>query len=406
MACDVAVVGAGPIGLAAARVAAEAGARTTVFEKRREGTALSSCTGLVSRRTLPALGVTDRAVLREIRAVRVHFPGGGRMDLRSRDVKAVVIDRAQLESELLLKAQEAGVRVRYATAAVYAEPGALKVESGSSVRTMSTSIIVGADGPRSAVAEWFSLARPSDVVAAAQVEIEAPWSEPDRVDIYVGEESAPGFFGWCVPAQDRVLRVGLGVMPPHQPGAFLDKLLSVRFPGCRILSRSAGWIPVALAPKTATRGVILVGDAAGHVKPLTGGGLYTGALCARIAGLTAAQASLGARASLGGWMADSEKQALDPLEMYPTRCIEAVGRELSFGRSVRYHLSRLKDTDVQAVTATLGDPALLQTIADGADIDHLHRLPDLLAAEPRLWTAVLRVIPLLGCPAAPPNRDA
>ncbi|MEE8592921.1 MAG: NAD(P)/FAD-dependent oxidoreductase [Candidatus Bipolaricaulota bacterium] len=391
MLTDVAVVGGGPIGLTTARIAAELGSRVIVFERKQEGAAPSCCTGLVSPRTLPTLGVSGDSVLREIRAVCVHLPSGRRIDLRSSEVKAVVIDRKKLETELLLLAREIGVDVRFETEAISAEEGELMVQSGSVIQSITAPVIVGADGPRSRVADWFSLGQPTNLIAASQVELEEASSHSDQVDVFVGENIAPGFLGWSVPAEDGITRVGLGVLPPHTPLVFVDRLLAELSPNLRIRARSAGWIPLSPTPRSATTGAMLVGDAAGHVKPLTGGGLYTGGLCARIAGETAARiVESGARIS------GSECGASDLLAAYPRRCLEAIGKEQAFGRSIRHYLSCLRDEDVETAAASLDDPQFLQFLADHADIDRFHQLPDRLASEPRLWKTILRIIPLLG----------
>lgn len=387
---DIAIVGAGPIGLATARVAAESGARTLVVEKNPEGSAPSCCTGLVSPRTLSTLDVSTQCVLQEIRALRIHLPSGRQIDLRSDRVKAITIDRRQMERELLHNARKAGAEVQFNTEATDARVGTLHVRSGTEESCLRSGIIIGADGPRSRVASWFSLAQPSHFVAAAQVELDAVPSHLDCVNVFLGSEVAPGFFGWSVPAEDGVLRLGLGVLPPHEPMAFLDRLLSKHYPAARVRSHSAGCIPLAPAPNPATSGALLVGDAAGHVKPLSGGGLYTGGLCAQIAGETAARI-VGSLAQI----ARSEDNA-DVLASYATRCLEAIGKEQAFGRSLRIHLSRLADKDVEAVAAALNDQQLLQFLADEADIDFFHQLPDRLTSEPRLWSTLLRIIPLLG----------
>ncbi len=380
---DIAIVGGGPIGLATARVAADLGVQTLVFERSSRRSTPSCCSGLVSPRTLLTLGVSRDSVLREIRGVRIHLPSGKHVDLLSDQVKAFAIDRTQLEAELLRNACEAGAIVRFEAEAIGAESGTLMVRSGSENQRINAPVIVGADGPQSSVAKWFSLGQPSSFIAAAQVELEDVSSDSDCVDVFVGDEVAPGFFGWSVPAEGGILRVGLGVLPPHLPAAFLDHLLAKRYPSLRIRSRSAGWIPLTLTPRPAAAGAILVGDAAGHVKPLSGGGLYTGGVCARIAGETAAQ------------VAKSENEAPDLLASYAKRCLEAIGEEQAFGLSIRAHLSRLSDGDIDAAATALDDRQFLKFLADNADIDFFHELPDRLASEPRLWATLLRVIPLL-----------
>ena len=384
MPTDVAIVGGGPIGLATARAAAEHGARTTVFERNSEASSPSCCTGLVSPRTLPTLGVSDDSVLREIHALRVHLPSGRQIDLRSESVKAVVIDRAVLEAELLLRAAEAGADIQFSAEVIGAEPGKLSVRSGSKIRSTTASVIVGADGPRSKVATWLSLEQPRSFVSATQVELEAIPTCADQVQVFVGNDVAPGFIGWSVPAQDGIIRVGLGAVAPHAPASLLNRLLAEHYPHARILTRSAGWIPLAPVAQPATRDALLVGDAAGHVKPLSGGGLYTGGLCARIAGETAAHSS------------GAESSTPELITIYPKRCLEAIGKELAFGRSIRQHLSQLTDEDAEAAATALDDSQFLQSLADYADIDHFHRLPDQLASDPYLWATILRIVPLLG----------
>jgi flavin-dependent dehydrogenase len=330
-------------------------------------------------------------VLQEIRALRVHLPTGRQIDLRSDQVKAVTVDRRQLEKELLMNARQAGADICFNTEAMNAQDGTLHVQSGNEDLRIHTSVIIGADGPRSRVASWFSLTQPSHFVAAAQVELKDVSPHMDRVDFFLGNEIAPGFFGWSVPAEAGIMRVGLGVLPPHAPMAFLDRLLTHHFPTARIRSRSAGWIPLAPAPQTTAPGVLLVGDAAGHVKPLSGGGLYTGGACARIAGEIAARIARSAARIAG-----SNDIAADLYTAYALRCAEIIGKEQAFGQSMRIHISKLGDEDMEAAAIALNDRQLLQFLADEADIDLFHQLPDRLASEPRLWSTLLRIVPLLG----------
>ncbi|MBU1048410.1 NAD(P)/FAD-dependent oxidoreductase [Candidatus Bipolaricaulota bacterium] len=380
---DVAIVGAGPIGLATARAAAEAGARVLVVEKKPEGGASSCCTGLVSPGTLSVLGTTSQCVLQEIRALRIHLPSGRQIELRSNRLKAVTIDRLKLEQELLRNARTAGAEVHYCTDATGARAKTLDVRSSDGDLQFHPAVIIGADGPHSRVATWFSFEQPSQFAAAIQVELDAVAGTRDWVDVFVGRGVAPGFFGWSVPAEKGILRVGLGVLPPHTPEEYLNRLLTKHYPATHIRSRSAGWIPLAPVSAPAKSGVLLVGDAAGQTKPLSGGGLYTGGLCARIGGETAAR------------IAQSPEND-DVPDSYASRCRDAIGKEQAFGRSMSDHLSRLSDADIESIAAVLDDPSLLQFMADEADIDGFHRLPDQLASEPRLWSALLRIIPLLG----------
>ncbi len=380
----VVVVGAGPIGAVAARCAAEAGASVLLIDRRDDLIRSSCCTGLVSPRTLTSLGISSGPVLREIRAVTVHAPDSRTLDLTADHTKAVVVDRGRLERELHLRARAAGVDVRLGTEAVSASRDAIALQSADGPETVRASVIVGADGPNSRVAQWFGLPPPEQFVHAAQVVVETDHVVPsDRVDVFLGDEVAPGFLAWAVPAEEGRLRVGLGVSPPFDPSKHLDCLLAAWFRGCRIISRAGGRIPVSPSPRCATDSVLLVGDAAGQVKPLSGGGLYPGGICARIAGRIAAETAL------------AEGLNHQAASAYESEWRSAIGREIAFGRSMRRISGMLSDRDLGAVIAACDDPHLLSFLAEHADIDNFHRLSDELAAHPSLWGKVLRLLPLV-----------
>jgi digeranylgeranylglycerophospholipid reductase len=378
---QVVVVGGGPIGAVAARCAAEAGASVLLAERREGLNRSSCCTGLVSPRTLATLGVSTESVLREIRGVTVRGPDGRRLELSADHTKALVIDRTRVERELHERARAAGVDVRLATEAVSASRDAIVLASDKGPTQVSASVVIGADGPRSRVAQWFGLPPPERFVHAAQAVVEADPAVPaDRIEVVLGEAVAPGFFAWAVPAEAGRLRVGLGVVPPFDPSEHLDRLLSARFPGSKVLSRTGGWIPVAPAPRTVADSVLLVGDAAGQVKPLSGGGLFLGGICARIAGRIAAETALSG--------APSRRAAA-----YESEWKSAIGREIAFGRSLRRIGGALSDRELNAMIDAFDEPDLLSFLAERADIDRFHRLPDELAARPQLWGKVLRLLP-------------
>ena len=73
---DVVVVGGGPAGAVTARVAATAGASVLVLERRTRIEEPSACAGLVSPRTLSVLGASEACVIRRLRGVTFHAPGG------------------------------------------------------------------------------------------------------------------------------------------------------------------------------------------------------------------------------------------------------------------------------------------------------------------------------------------
>ncbi len=381
---DVLVVGGGPIGAVAARCAAEAGA-TVLLVERRDNLRLSSCcTGLVSPRTVKILGASEDCVLREIRSIKLHSPNGQILNLAADHAKAVVIDRARLEQGLHVRMRDAGVDVRLGTEVVRVSDEKIIVSSSDGEEQLTAAMTVGADGPRSRIARQFDLPCPEQFVHGAQAVVEMDrHAASDTVEVFLGEAVAPGFFGWAVPAEESQLRVGLGVTPPRDPSEYLDRLLAKWFPEANVISRAGGQIPISPVARSATHSVLLVGDAAGQVKPLSGGGLYSGGVCARIAGRIAATTALSGQSG--------DRAAAS----YESEWRSAIGREIAFGQSMRRISGMLTDHDLNALFAACEDRELLSFLSEHADIDRFHRLPDELAVHPLLWKKVLRLLPLI-----------
>ncbi len=371
---DVVVVGGGPAGAVAARTAAENGASVLVVERRSRIEGPSPCTGLVSRHALTALGASERSVLRRIRAVAVYGPNA-HATLRAASDKAVVVDRAALERELLERAAAAGVEVRLGTSAVGAKRGEVRVRRQGGVDVVGARVVVGADGPKSDTARWFDLPGPAETLRAAQVEVVAEGSE-DAVDVFVGTLVAPGFFAWSVPSELGRRRVGLAVSDPLDPLELLGRLVARRFPAARVISSITAPIPIPPVEPIVGDGVLLVGDAAAQVKPWSGGGLYVGGICARLAGRAAADATRSDDASQGR------------LARYAEACRRAVGGELRFGGAARSMLRTMSDPALDAAISALQEADLAAFIAHEADIDHPSRILSRVVSHPRLWPSL------------------
>ena len=166
------IIGGGPIGAATARFAADEGAHVLLVERRAKPSAIPACTGLVSPRTLAVLGVSNRSVLRKIRAVNAHAPGGRVLPLRSDELKAVVLDRSALEAELLTLAASAGAEVRLGTEARLLKDGRIEIESRAGTETIEAAVVIGADGPNSAVARAGGFATGDDFLFGIQATVE------------------------------------------------------------------------------------------------------------------------------------------------------------------------------------------------------------------------------------------
>lgn len=376
---DVVVVGAGPAGSIAARHAAVTGARTLVIEEHAASGSPVQCTGLVSSKTLDVCGIEPGAwVCQRIKGARIFSPDGSSISIGGEKVRAYVIDRKMFDRHLLQRAAEAGADVMMKTKAVGLGPrsgpgpGAgnargkqvLEVITNGKRLDISAGVVIGADGVQGSIARWSALGQVQKVLSGVQIETVYDVENTDHVEVFLG--SVPGFFAWAVPVSKNTARIGLCVDPAKTHLSAYEHLKRFLHTNPRMKERSGkgcsdmlvGCIPLGPQSRTAADGVIITGDAAGQVKPTSGGGVYMGALCAKIAGEVAAKAALSGDTSAGALME------------YDRQWREAVGKELAVGMRIHKVFGRLGDEDFNELIRFFGEPEVLELINTYGDIDH------------------------------------
>ncbi|QAA76325.1 MAG: hypothetical protein BIP78_0559 [Candidatus Bipolaricaulis sibiricus] len=365
------VVGGGPAGAVAARVAARAGARVLVVERspRRP----PRCTALVGPRLLELLSVPPTVVLCGIQTVRVHAPGGRTVEFSAPQPRGYVLDRRGLDRWLLERAAEAGAEVWSPATAVGLTGRRLHTTRGP----VGFEVLIGADGAMSAVRRWEGLPPPAEILVGVQATCSAPSLDCGTVELFLGQAIAPGGFAWVVPTGDGEARVGLLTSARREAKTLLSGFLASRFPDSEERGCESGLVPIGPAPRTVRAGTLLVGDAAGQVKPLSGGGLLFGALAARIAGEVAAH------------------NAHNP-SSYETRWRKDIGDEIGFGLRARRAFLGLTDDQLDRVVACLDRPSIRRLVAAEGDIDVPSRLARACVTHPETWTAALPLVRELG----------
>ncbi|MDY6864571.1 MAG: NAD(P)/FAD-dependent oxidoreductase [Halobacteriota archaeon] len=363
---DVVVVGAGPAGSIAAKYSAMNGARTALLEEHYAIGEPVQCAGLVSVAGILECDVnpSELFVNREIGGAYLYSPDCRSIAIRGDETKAYVIERKIFDRILSQNAIRAGVDLHLNSKVVglnrRADGQILKVISGGEDLEINASVVVGADGVRSKIAKLSGLGNVKKILPAAQIEGRYKARDSRFVEMFVGDKIAPGFFAWSIPTEENMARIGL--CSNDTPLEHLKELLSSH----SIISRRyrgsvtdfvVGSVPLGPLKKTVAEGVMIVGDAAGQVKPTTGGGVYTGALCAKIAGEVAAKAAFKGDASVKS------------LKEYEKRWRSSLGMEFMMGMLINRAIGKLSDSDFNDFVSTLNDPDILETITKYGDMD-------------------------------------
>ncbi len=302
--CDVVVVGAGPAGSLAARTAAEEGVQVILLEEHpRVGHPINCAEGL-SLDGIKDAGVEAKPpiVCQEIMKARVYTPDMNFVELTSSTWNGFVLNRDVFDRTLSENAVEAGADLITSTRVIDLIKNGDTVTGVKAVREgeplqVRAKIVIGADGFASVVRRtagfrrWFP-----DVCACVQYRLGGlALDEPDAHDFILGSKIAPGGYAWVFPKSTEVANVGLGVRRIHTapPIEYLKKWVSSdpRFKDAEIQLVNGGICPVSgNLDKTVDNGVILCGDAAGHLIPMTGAGIHAGVEAGKMAGGTAARA--------------------------------------------------------------------------------------------------------------------
>ncbi|MFN2422989.1 MAG: geranylgeranyl reductase family protein [Cryomorphaceae bacterium] len=311
---DVVVIGAGPAGCTAARKLAQAGHSVLIVDKRQELGAPIQCSGAVSRHALIENDIDpDPEFIHEaVYGFKIMNGKGDETPIDYRKLKpetygtgegrnplGYVVDRRRFDRYLYTRAQRAGAEAWLKAEALgYEKSGhdvVVSISHFGEVKRVKTKVIVGADGLRSQVGKWAGLQTHIKITELAScLQLIVDGVETDGLlELITGRQTAPGGYGWVFPKGHGYAEVGLGIIAPYTKRTaqqhlddFIKKsFLSHRFRKAKILEVQGGGVPLAAPLKRQyADNLILTGDAARHVNPITGGGIHTALSGGMVAG--------------------------------------------------------------------------------------------------------------------------
>ena len=331
---DVVVVGAGPAGSTAAAAAARAGADVLLVERReRVGTPVQ-CAEFLTRRALLDQRLPRSVVAQDVERT-VTYVLGERASVRRNP--GCIIHRDLFDSILAERAMDVGVRLMTATSAEGplerdGTSGVVHIrlagrDPGATDTRCAARVVVGADGPTSIVGASIGR-RNTRTLTGSQRTLELSEGSTDT-EVYL-DPMYVGGYAWLFPKGD-VANVGVGVdlRAGGDPRAALERFIVSL--GDRVgapVGSTGGLIPVGGPLDPVDGNVVLVGDAAGHTHPITGGGIHQAVESGRMAGEAAARYVSGDKQALAAY-----RESFDSLFALPLSRALARRGELAGGWS-------------------------------------------------------------------------
>lgn len=305
---DVVVVGGGPAGSITAKFAADSGAKVLIVERRREVGSPVLCAEGISRR-IDKYNIIKKGnwIASNMDGARIFSPNRTIVKLAA-DIAGsetgYVLNRELFDKELAKSAIKSGAKIMLNTCAIdlikeKQQIKGVKVRHFEDEMAIEADIVVGADGVESKVGRWAGLQttlKPYDLETCAQYTLSNIELESSYCDFYLGKKIAPGGYVWVFPKGKDIANVGIGILASlSKPGLalkLLDKFIKSdpKLKDGEPIRFLAGAVPVAEPIKAVKDNIVLVGDAARQVDPITGGGLMASVEAGKAAGETIGEA--------------------------------------------------------------------------------------------------------------------
>jgi geranylgeranyl reductase family protein len=337
---DALVVGGGPAGLYAARELARRGFRVVVCEEHERVGDPVHCTGVLGEETFDQFGISRAAVLNTVTTVRMVSPGGIAVSYSTPVPEAVVIDRRRFDEELAADARAAGVELRASTrvTSLAADADGVRALAGDADVRARLGII--ACGASYGLQRRLGLGMPQAHLQTAQREL--PAARLGDVELHFGSAVAPGGFAWAVPVvRGEGTFVRVGVMAVDDASGCYERMLARLAPAWGIAPPAGPprqkVLPLGPIERTFDDRLLVIGDAAGLVKPTTGGGIYYSLISAAAAADVAAGAL------------ESNRLDAGELSEYEARWRGRILSELEAQSSLRRVSERLNDSEIDAL---------------------------------------------------------
>lgn len=349
---DIIIVGGGPAGSIAAKFASEQGVSVLMLEKDRDIGYPVRCGEAVSMEGLEEFIKPDpKWIATEITKFSFIAPDKTQIDVPF-EGKGCILERKIFDYELANIAAKTGTDIltrAYVNGLLFdgEKVSGVKYEYRGEQKEIKSKLVIAADGIESRVGRWAGLKTHSDFrdmesgiqVTASGIEI-----DENTCYFYWGNVYAPQGYLWVFPKGDSVANIGLAITgdigKKRSALSFLNEFMETHYPNASILTQVAGGIPFTpTLDKIVGPSIMLVGDAARQINPLSGGGIISGMIGGSIAGKVAGEAII--------------KNDLNLISGYHTKWHNRLGKRHEMFNRIKNGIYNLTDDKYNSIAHSL-----------------------------------------------------
>ena len=359
---DVLVVGAGPAGLTAAQRLSEQGWSVAVLEEHAQIGNPVNCSGVLGVEAFDRFRLPSELIRHTLSSLEFISPRGLRWEFEMPRALAHVVVRGELDRHLGDRALNAGATVLlgHRVTAVNLVTGGVEVTVSAREpaleRALVSRAVVVATGAGMPLLNKLGFNDVPSRLLGVQTELPLP---ARQVEVYFGQKWAPEGFAWVVPLGDGRAKVGLLCRRdgPRTLRNFLARADLVERadgpPGpiqCSVL-------PLGFLKQSFGDRILVVGEAAGHIKTTTCGGIYYGMLTAELA------AEL-----LDSSLAEDRLDAA-ALSAYERRWRDLLQDEIETGLKLRRSFKIMSDWGIERLMSLARRDGIARFIQEEANFD-------------------------------------
>ncbi|AEH06107.1 geranylgeranyl reductase family protein [Methanothermococcus okinawensis] len=379
---DVVIIGGGPVGCITGEHIKNH--KVLIVEEHQTIGAPLQCAGLVSKKGVEELG-NPKGAVNKIRGAYIHSKNHT-VKIGNEEVRAYVFERKVMDKDIAIRASKKVDFLLKAYGRLITDKNntinekknllnfnrlnflkrsgnkyGLSINHLRDTYKLYPKVVIGADGARSSIGKSAGIPMNREILSGAQVEVVNVDIDDDFVHVFFDKSYCKDFFMWIIPMGKDRARVGmcdssntynklLNFINNHPIASeILKNAVPVEF--------SVGALPIGHLKTTVKNNLMLVGDAAGQVKPLSGGGLYYGAKCAKICGKIVDEFL-------------SNDYNINYLKKYELMWRKSIGNEIDFGLRFRSILKKMDDKKLNMFLEFVIKNNLIEYINEKGDMDN------------------------------------